>query len=117
MIGTAKLFSVNAQETPPDYGVSITPAFLVRNVPNGNYVTPNFVANVVSAIGPVEYDWTVNGGTQFLSATNTQTVFLTVPGYNTEINLELRCVVTDTGNANAEVSATSEIILNFGSPL
>lgn len=112
---TAANSSVNG-----DFQASVAPSSFRARVSNGNYTTPFFEAMEQNGVGPFEYAWSVTGEAGALVNINNEIakrVNLNVSSYNSDVELQLTCEITDTGNSNNKTTATSDILILFGENL
>ena len=103
----------------PEFGVSISPSNFGFAADNGSYTTPRFTANLVGATSAYEFKWGFVGnsfGFSILGSDENDYCVLNGSGVNSEIDLILKCDVTDT-STSAVTTATAQITIFFESNL
>ena len=100
MIGTAKTQTVNS-EVDDSYRVYVNPSIISVGTTNGSFVSPLLRASVYNGIGPYTYLW-LSPDVNITDPTSSTTTF-NVSGFNETVGGAVICVVTDTGNAGADV--------------
>ena len=97
-----------------EFSASISPSSFFIVSQNGSYTSPYFTANVSGGAGPYEYEWTITGLAKIVG--DGEKVKIQAGGYNSEAEGSLSLKVTDTGNGNAELTASSNYSILFGEP-
>ena len=115
MFGVGKIAIAGA---PPgaEYGASCSPSNISAQVNTGSYTSPFVSCNVVAGVGPFTFSWQVLGGILFadILTPDEQQTRVSTSGFNSERVFTIECTVTDTGNANATVTATCSFDIVFG---
>jgi len=101
------------------FNVSISPESFFTSANNGSYTTPYFEASAQGGVGPYEYEWSITdvSGLSALTETTGEKTRIKTGGYNVEVEGILKVLVKDTGNGNAELSASADYVIFFGERL
>ena len=101
------------------FNVSISPENFSTSTNNGSYTTPFFEALAQGGVGPYEYEWSITdtAGLSTLTETTDEKTRIKTGGYNTEVDGVINVLVKDTGNGNAELSASANYVIFFGERL
>lgn len=114
MLGAAKTLISEVAPPPKPYSCFITPAFIGSRSGNGSATTPRVTVSVVSGVGPFEYEWTINTNKIEVLYPDSDNTPFRASGYNREVEGIATVTVTDTGNANAQVTAEVGVLFLFG---
>lgn len=103
-----------AKDITPEFNVFITPSQLFGFTRKGSATTPEAIANVSGGVGPYTYSWATDNFR--VSATNEdeEKTKFTASGINEQILATATVTVIDTGNGNAEKTATADLTFDFG---
>lgn len=110
------LLIVSPAVVASEFGVSVSPSRYVQTTSNGAFTTLKFKAIAENFTGDLSYSWTFtkvgaqSASIQINSPASSETT-LTISSFNSNIDIILKCEVTDD---NDTISSISSLDIQFG---